>query len=349
MKLRGCACLLASGFLFLAAQADARSVAIRCTSEPEASTAEAVTRLRGELLAMGMQAVVQEVPATSQQPARDGRARSLYDADAVMDVSANAADLVVEIWIRAEAGEPFRWVTLTEERRTQNAPEKLAIRAAEALHSRFVEADLTPGTAHASATEATAVNLPAIPVVADAPRASELPTSVSRSPRLAVGGVVLAPTRGFSPSIMPLLRLEWPLWASLSPYISVAGLGNESNVAGADGGASMSWSYGVIGASYYFAELGMLEPFMAVAVGAQYSSIEGRAEAPLQVHDTQRWVGLSELSLGAMVPLSPRYYLTIAGHAQFTAPSIVVHVLDDVAAVSGRPNWGGSFAAGVWL
>lgn len=329
-------------------RAEAHSVTIRRPAERDAPTAEVATRLRGELLAMGARAEV--VTA-----ARLASTRAHAGADAVMQVMGSATMLRVEIWLRLDSDELVSWMTLEQSRLEDNAPEKLAIRAAEAFHSRFVQVGAQPldeleeRAKRQSKPPATDAATPR-----DEPRPTATPSATpaelgSRRPRLALGAAALVATRGLGPALMPIARFEWPLWEAVVPYVTLAGLGSQSHATTDDGGVRVGFGYGLLGVNYYAGTLGSVQPFMGVGVGGLYTSIQGRAQPPLSAHASKQGGWLAELTLGALMSVSPLYYFSIAGHAQWTTPTTVVHVLDDIVAISGRPNWGGSLTAGIRL
>lgn len=354
MKRLRLALLFALGLGLFSQQASAQSVAIVSTAASDAQIAEVVTRLRGELLAMGLDVEVERASASVER--EWSNPQRFAHSDALLSVSASETDLSVEIWIGGGAEQRSRWVTLTGPRKAANAAETLAIRAAEALHSHFLESDLTferPTTPPAADPKPSqpAPLAPAEPPLRDhgSDAESTSPGLVLWRPRLALGGAALMGTKGLGPALMPVVRLEVSATDLLGVQLAVAGLGTNSVVTSPQGSVTASWGYAVAGVSYRLGELAILTPFVGVSTGALLATIEGRANAPLEAHQVTRVAWLAEFSLGAIVPVTHGFFLNVAGHVHVTAPTVAIHVVDEVVAVSGRPNWLASLAAGVQL
>lgn len=415
MSSRWVASLVALACWLLSQHVLGQSVVIRCNVRGDDVAVETATRLRGELLAMGVDVAAPRVVARKERPVPEVAPNLFRDADAVMDVSATSEQLVIELWARDGINAFARWMTVTQPRRASDAPEKLALRAAEALHSRFVEADLLPARPAAvdedqssraaktesshpasdavapsaartngSATDAQSprgdsspieapgrrprpsgppgVAQDAAPAHTTAPRdiaatrdiaapddVAVVPWSSLQRPSISIGGAVMGATDGLTPAVLPFARLTWPLGDAFAPYLTVAALGSSGRATTSGGEARVSFSYGVIGASYFYDGIGFVMPYVSAGVGATYVSVDGRAVAPYEAHTQTRWLGTAELGMGALFPLSARYYATLGGQLHLTAPSLAIVVVDDTVAISGRPNWAGTLAIGVRL
>ncbi len=338
-------CLLAVVISCWVDQAWAHSVAVLWGSSGDDRAPETASRLRGELLAMGLKVTVQGKQAAGGASGDGHRALlngAPRDVDAWMTVTVDDMTLVVAVWVTGESREFTTLVTLSESLDSKNAPEQLAIRAAEALHSRFVERDME---ADSSSRRAVAVQ----PEPVRVPTVYQPDLNVPRKFGLALGGAAIVPTRGLTAAFMPLVRFDWFVMPSLSVQVTLAGFGSSSRATASEGSARVSQHYGVLGANYQLPRLLAFEPFVGTSLGALLSAIEGSAQSPFVAHDIQHAAWLVELSVGTQVELSQRHYLTFTGHAQFAHPSLDVRVVDEVVGVSGRPNWVASLATGVRL
>jgi hypothetical protein len=327
-------------------QALAQTVAVFWRSNGDDRAPETASRLRGELLAMGLKVTVHRGQTDLDASGEDHRAllpsAAPRDVDAWMTVTSDDGALVVAVWVASDNRDFTPLVTLAESLDSKNAPEQLAIRAAEALHSTFVERDIG-----ADSSSRRAVALPSETV--GVPKVYQSELNVPRNFRLAVGGAALVPTEGLTAAFMPLVRFDWSVTPLLSVQATLAGFGSRSTATTPQGSASVSLHYGVLGANYHLPRLLAFEPFVGTSLGALLSSIEGSAESPFTAHDIQHAAWLMELSVGTHVELSQRHYLTFTGHAQFARPSLDVRVVEQVVGISGRPNWVASVATGVRL
>src|SRR5690606_38650336 len=188
----------------------AQTVTIFWLASDSEQTLETATRLRGEILALGIDVgAVEPAPSRDFVRRHDERSSSnTLDAQGriLIDVLATDASLLVEVWRLDDERRPFLVASLLEPLATVNAAEKLAIRAAEALHSRLVEHDwLLPNNKQREQPKSVAVVQP--------PSDERAPvTSVPNLPPLNVqfglGAIMLTGT-GQEPAFVPRLNVEW--------------------------------------------------------------------------------------------------------------------------------------------
>src|SRR5687767_11940563 len=112
---------------------------------------EALYRLQGELLALGLEVEITERPALREldAPALDDsltRMASDRELDAIIDVVGDSTPRAVEIWIIGGAPRRARLSRVVLEPSTPDPAETLAIRAIEVLRANFVEIDLAART-----------------------------------------------------------------------------------------------------------------------------------------------------------------------------------------------------------
>jgi hypothetical protein len=345
--------------------AGASSVAIVWTPSSERAT-ETATRLRGEVLAMGIQVFTAPVTEGVGQPLRS-HTQLQPGLDAELEVKSEQAVLSIAIWRLDEPHRSKPWATLTESLAAPNAPEKLAIRAAEALHSFLLEGDFAqapeqteppstdpPPASPSGAQPTPATPQPSLPISVAPTENDALAANVERTELndstfgLSLGGALFVGVSGLSAALLPRVGLEWLALPSVAPYVTIAGFGTDSSASTSQGAVRVNRHYGVLGVSYR-AETALATPFVAVGAGAMLVAIDGQANAPLEAHQTTRVVGLCELSVGSHIKLASSYYLTAAGHAHFTQPAVAIYVVDERVAISGRPNWLASLALGVRL
>src|SRR5688572_24179888 len=140
--------ILLSLMLFLwPVRAEAAKVIIVRPAGASPALNETLSRLQGEVLSLGLEVAIVERPAPSGANAADAHAwvermAAERETDAVLDVIGAAAPAAVDIWVfegRPRRSEVSRVV---REPDAENAAERLAIRAVEALRSNLVEIDL---------------------------------------------------------------------------------------------------------------------------------------------------------------------------------------------------------------
>lgn len=322
----------------------ARTVAV---VQPDLSTAEVVetlTRIRGELLAVGLSVQVVKRPGTGRGSDAESTTWLLelqlhHGCDAIIEVVSDAEPLVVEVRVFEDPSKPARTSRVSVAPGTDNAPEKLAIRTSDVLRSAFLESDMRRQRHVVETKDDTPES------VGTDPRAVE---SASRF-GLTAGVTTLISLDGLAPAVMPMARVDFLPVPSLAVQAAIAGLGSRAVVRVADGSALVQQSYAVLGARYRLLAFEPFRPFIGLALGVLGTSVEGRAMPPALEHRDNLRSLLVESSLGADWELSERYYCSLAGHVQLANPSTAIFILDSVAATTGRPNLALTLTFGTWL
>jgi hypothetical protein len=309
-------------------------------SSPE--HAEALFRLKGELLALGLKVEIADRPARRAPDQTDPRAglermAAERGIDAIIDVVGEAVPTAVDIWIFQRSPRRTEVSRVQVEPSARNAAETLAIRAIEVLRSNFVEIDLAArAQLHATVSPPPPEQVPPPP-----PPAQGL--------GLEAGAAVLTSLDGVGPAILPLVRFGWAANTWLAVQATVAGFGTRPTVEAPTGSARVAQQYAVLGLCYCSASDSGIRPLVSLSAGALRTSLEGEADAPEEGHRIERWSFLVDGSLGAQLGLSGRYHLTLASHVHMAEPSVAVHLVDTLVATTGRPNLVMSLTVGAWL
>jgi hypothetical protein len=333
--------------LSLAGAAQAHSVAIVQLSTFTSQQLETVERLRGELLAVGFSAKV--VHQGAYDLASEAKSKQAWVETAARTEGVDAfivtfwgadvtAPLAVEVWTRNAAGQ-YQLIRVGAD--AHLAPRELAIRAVEVLRSALLEAEMN------SSSEAAPPG-PALTDVSE--KLPAPPPSLPSSQTLGLAaGVVLLSTLDKDLVTLPTLQLEAalaPLWAL---HLEVAGFGYRPAIASGAGTVKIGHTHAALGARYRFLPDSSLRPFLALAVGAQRTSVAGHANAPFEEDAVARWSLLVTAGGGVEFKFAGSYYLSLSGSVHLLAPGVVVHVLDQVVAENGRPNLALALMLGAWL
>jgi hypothetical protein len=339
--------VLASTLLFWAVPAQAVTVAIVRPLNPSPEMTETLVRLHGELLSVGLEVEIADGPAARGLGTTDSRAwlkelAAERGVDAVIDIAGDGGLVAVEVWVTDKAPRRFEVSRVALEANTENASERLAIRALEVLRSSFLEIDLAARERRGEAI--------AKPPDAILPQ-GEVGKPASRPERfgLELGAAALTSLDGVGPAILPIMRIDVTVRSWLVMQAAVAGLGSRPTVATTAGNARIAQQYGVLGGCYRFRPDQWLRPFFALSAGVLRTSVEGQADSPKQGHSVDQWSFLLDGSLGVGLRLHGRYYLTLAAHVHVAEPYVAIHFVDEVVATSGRPNLLLTLTVGAWL
>jgi hypothetical protein len=332
-----------------AARAEAAKVLIVRPAAASPELNETVSRLKGEVLSLGLELAIVERPATPRAPAVESHAwlerlAAERDIDAIIDVSNDARPARIDIWVFADQGGERRTelAHIVLEADAENAPERLAIRAIDALRARLAEIDLAAKERH---TARPAGQPP--PTVAESPPRTS--SAAMGHVDLQAGAAMLSSIDGVGPALMPIVRIGWSARPWLELQATVAGFGSRPAIVSTRGSARVDQEYAVVGAGTCARAGRTLQPCVAFAGGVLRTAIDGEADAPADAHFVERWSFLLDAGAGARLNLPGRYHLTLAAHVQVAEPYIAIHVVDTLVATSGRPNVLLSLTLGAWL
>jgi hypothetical protein len=218
--------------------------------------------------------------------------------------------------------------------------EILAIRAVELLRASFVEIALSSSTRSAEGKPAPSPTvLHFVEIERKAP-----PKRFAAE----VGGAA-GLSGSVGPTILPILRFHWMARPWFVTQVTVAGLGNRPTVEAGVGSAQVAQEFATLGARYRVVSSKRLMPFFALSAGAIHTSVEGRANLPLQGRHVSQWSLLLDGEIGADWALQERFYLSLSLHAQVAEPYPVIRFDGAAVAVYGRPSILLALTIGAWL
>jgi hypothetical protein len=328
----------------------ATTVAILWPSRPSPDVTQALTLLRGELLSVGV-----EVTAFDRTAAHDvgGADRGAWlepfaargigaVIDPIIDPLEDDELEAVDVWVARPRPQRFEVTHVAVESGAPRRPEMLALRAVEALRAGLLQIDW--------AARKRRDDSPPKPPMHVLP-ASEMPAPPTPHELLGLeaGAVAIMSLDGLGPAVLPTVRLGWALRPWLLVQASAAGWGSRSAVSATEGSARVAQQYALLGGCYRLHPDRRLWPFLGLAAGVLHTSIEGQPGWGTGGHSEDRWSGLLDVGLGAGLRLYGRTYLTLAAHAQIAEPYVAIHIVDTVAATSGRPNLLVTLTLGAWL
>jgi hypothetical protein len=327
--------------LLWAADVSAASVVLVEPPEPSAAMAEALVRVRGELISEGFQVELLD-------GIKDGESRAWLEqlarsrkADAVVAVLGDDAPDSVEVWIIDRVTEKSVVRRIPFRPQTDQAPKTLAIHTLELLRASFLEIALGP-SAHLNETGG---------VPAEVSHFVESERQASRRERfgVAVGGTAAMSFDHVGPAVLPVVRLSWVLRPSLLAQASVAGLGTRPSVQGQGGSAQVAEEFALLGMGYRFGFSWPVRPIVSLAAGALHTAVEGRAEPLYRARSADQWSFLVDVGLGVGLPVRERFEISLAAHAQLAEPYPAVRFSDTVVATSTRPSILLTLTLGAWL
>ncbi|HEX5098210.1 MAG TPA: hypothetical protein VFV94_01865 [Polyangiaceae bacterium] len=329
--------------LFWARRAEAATVAILRPASDAAAVDEALFRLQGELLAVGLAVALTERPPTGETGSAETRAwltqmASERHIDAFIDVVGVSAPEAVDVWIFEREPRRLKASRVTLEANTPDRAATLAIRTIEVLRSNFLVLDLAAPRRTTPAPQATE-----LPPEREAPAPRRPPFG------LEAGATTLTSFDGVATAVMPVVRVGWSIGSSFALEATGAGFGTRPSVETAAGSVEVAQYFALFGASAAVPTGTVVEPLFALSVGALGTTLNGRALPPNVAHDVTQWTAVADGGAGLRLRPSERFYLTLAGHVQLTQPYVAIHFVDTLVATTGRPNLLLTFTLGAWL
>ena len=324
----------------------AATVAIVRPPNPASDVTETLTRLRGELLSVGLEVAMSDRPLARGRAGADSltwleQVAAERGASAVVDTVGDDALVAVDVWVVKTRPRRFEVTRVAVEAGTANPSERLALRAVEALRAGLLEVDWAArqrGDSAASPPTTTA-------------RAPEAAGPASQRERLAleVGAAALMSVDGVGPALLPIVRVDWAARPWLVLQAVLAGSATRPTIATTGGRARLAQQYALLGGCYRPSPDQRLWPFVALNAGLLHTSVEGQPGVTTAGRTVDQWSLLLDGSLGAGLRLYHRYYVTLAAHAQLAEPYVAIHFVDGAVATSGRPNLLLTLTVGTWL
>lgn len=328
-----------------AVAADAVTIAVVWPPNPSPEVTEALTRLHGELLSVGLTVAKSNRPANRGLAGVDSRdwlqqVATERDASAVIDIVGDEVLQAIDVWVVKKEPGRFDVTRVEVEPNSANPAERIALRAMDALRGSLVEIDWSAREPRKKEVEPPPPPPPPKPAAV-----------VPAIPRLGLeaGAAMLTSLDGVGPAFMPLLRVGWAARPWLVLQMSIAGLGSRPEVKTDAGQARVAQAFAVLGGVIRWRSDKTLWPFVSLSAGTMHTSISGESGVATQGHSLKQWSLLGDGSVGTGLRLSPRMFLTLAAHVQVATPYVAVHILDSVAATSGRPNLLFTLTLGAWL
>lgn len=320
----------------------AATVVIVRPVSPSPAAAETLSRLHGELLAVGLSVAVVARPGSAASAGNNPRAwleRLATEGalDAALEIIDGTPQPAVDVWIFSREPGREQVTNVVSERGADKPVERLAIRAVDVLRSILIESRLNETAAHPST--------PAPTVAKGAASAS--PASRGRL-GLALGAVLLTGFEGGTTAVAPLARVEWAVGTMLALQGEAAGLGSHAQLTTQGGSARIAQQYTVAGVCACGPAARRLRPTLALSAGVLHTSAEGQAESPAQGHAVAQWSLLVQASLGARLTFFERYELSLAAHAQLAQPYVAVYIGETAATTLGRPTFALTLTVGGW-
>lgn len=328
--------------LVWAAPAQAASITLLKRPESSAEVTEALFRLQGELLAVGLQLQMAERPANFDAGSFDKQAWlerfvSETNTDAILSVVGSDVPVGVDIWICDRGSQPLRGHRVALEVDAMNPAETLAIRAIEVLRANLLVIDLGTGKPAAAPAAATLPARDSSPAPLHAP---------DRPLDLEAGAALLTSLDGVGPALLPLVRADWTFVGGLAAEATLSGFGTQPSVETEAGGVHVAQAYGLLGLRWLSSSESRLAALLALGAGALHTTLDGWAESPNRAHRLSQWALVVEGRFGTRLSLSQHYSLSLAGHVQFASPHVAVHFVDTQVATLGRPNLLASLSVG---
>jgi hypothetical protein len=335
--------LLVVWALLWVGHAEAATVAILRPASDAPAIHEAVFRLQGELLAVGLTVALADRPPFQKTDSEEARAwfeqaGTERAIDAFIDVVGVSLPEAVDVWICERTPRRLRASRVLLEPNTENAAATLAIRAIEVLRSSFLARELSGSGA---ARESVAV-----PTRVEQRRST--PEHVSRL-GLEAGATALTSFDGVPPAVLPLVRLDFAIRSWLTLQATGAGFGTRPRVEAAGGSVEINQAFGLLGLCVCFASGTGIHPLVALSVGALRTALDGQATAPNLGHRVARWTAVADGAAGARLSLPSWLFFTLAAHVQLGEPYVAIHVVDSVVGTTGRPNLLLTLTAGATL
>jgi len=303
---------------------------------------EAITRIRGELVADGFEVSVVGATAGQDPASVLARADPRTTAAATLGLFLEADARAAELWVidRLTSKTVVRRIEMTEPLPAA-APEVLARRSVELLRASLLEilleasegAVAPPSTPREKASRWAARSLE--------PRRSRWGVEV--------GVQALAGFGGLGGALMPIGRGRVALARRLEGRLSLSGFGTRPRVDAASGSATLSQELGLLELVGNLAPDASLSPQLSLGAGSYHVGVTGTASSPYAGLRGERFVFAASAGAGAVLSLTSAIALAAEGHGVLLTPNPVIRFLGDETKRLGNPLMSASLTLRVQL
>jgi hypothetical protein len=323
--------------LFWAVDASAASVMLVAPPGPSPAMAEAIVRVRGELMAEGFQVQVVEGLKGGESHGSLEQLAKTRKADAVVAILGDETPDSVEIWVVDKATEKTVVRRIPFQPQPDQAPKTFAIHTLELLRGSLLELDLRPGE-RPDEVRPVALTI-----------ASERPGSRSARFGVEVGAAAVIGFGDVGPAILPVIRLGWVLRPSIIAQVAVAGYGSHASVDSDLASAQVAEEFAVLGACYRFIFGRRLRPSLSLAAGMLHTRAEGQSDSSRRGQEASLWSFMVDGGVGIGLMLADRFEVDFAAHAQLADPYPAIRFDRSVVATSTHPSLLFTLTIGAWL
>jgi hypothetical protein len=326
-----------------AVDASAASVMLVRPPSPSPDMAEAIVRVRGELISEGFQVEVMDGLTGTESRGWLEHLAEAHQADAVVAVLGDETPDSVEVWVVDKVTEKTVVRRIPFKPQSDHAPKTFAIHALELLRASFLEIGLRLGSRPGESKPVP----PEVVHFVDNDRPASRPGRFG----VEVGGATVIGFGDIGPAILPVMYLGWAIRPALVAQLTVAGYGSHASAQNDVGSAKVDEGFALLGARYRFLPGRRLHPTLSLSAGALHTHAEAQAQAdsPYRGRDADLWSFLLDGGIGIEIALAERFEVSLAAHAQIADPYPAIRFDRSVVATSTRPSLLFILTIGAWL
>ena len=291
-------------------------VLVRPAAESEI-VSEAITRIRGELVADGFAVSVVDAPRGPDPAWVLARGERQTSATVTAGLFLHADAKAAEVWVveRSTRKTTIRTIDLSGSPGGSD-PEVLARRSVELLRASLLEVLVGRGkSARPGARD-------------EATHSAELGPGPERSPwGVEAGAQVLGGFGDVGSAVLPVGRVRFGFARWLAARLTLSGLGTRPRVESAQGSATVSQELGLLEAVGEIAPPGWLVPSVSLGAGVYHIGIDGSAHWPYEGLAEDRFSFAMDAGAGVALSIAPSFALSLELHATAVAPYPVVRFL----------------------
>jgi hypothetical protein len=297
--------------------------------------AEAILRIKGELVAGGFQVAVADIDGLEH----GADPRALMES-AGQDLAPSAT---IGIFGNLEQGSAELWVvdritgkTVIRRLQVQASSDRpisevLAIRAQELLRASLVEFLVEENRPNpALATPSPQIHR----WVKQAVESPVAPWTLG----LELGVTTFGGWGGIGPTLAPAARLRMALGERFGTRLTALGLGTRPRVSADTGSAYVSQNLLLLEVASWLRPRRLIRPMFSLGLGALRVGVEGTATLPYQGERNARWFAAADAGVGVVLRLQAHWEIQLEAHAVFAAPRPAIRFFDVEVAQAGQPT-----------